>query len=463
MPGPPIVLFFLDQLRADAIGAAGNAYVRTPHIDALAADSVRFETCITNAPLCRPARICLLSGQPVSVHRFDDNQRVPRPGSLPSHVAELRDAGYHTAVVGKTHLHAGIGHLDQHTSILEAWGYREIVELPDAQLHQLRSAHSDWLTATTQPGDTDKHVRWQDFVANHRPDADPPDAAPWHLETEDQLDSFCARRAVEIVHAAPDDRPLYLQVCFPGPHPPFDPTSEYLPDPRRCGLTAPITGRRSGPVAPMEQRYRRAQRRWTADDIARSRRAYFGKVALVDRGIGRVLAALEQTRIAEQAWIILTADHGELLGDHGFHGKVLPFESSIRIPLLIRPPGGTTARVDRGVAELLDVVATVRGVAGLDAGGWGSSLTDRVLGSPSPAPGSVVFGNLGYVGLRTPELTMTWDARTGHPLELFDRAVDPHQIENRVDHPRYDDPMRAGWAAVERERARPRDRFREVR
>jgi arylsulfatase len=455
MPGAPIVLFFLDQLRADAIGAAGNAYVRTPHIDALAAESVRFETCITNAPLCRPARISLLSGQPVSVHRFDDNRRVPRPGSLPSHVAELRDAGYHTAVVGKTHLHAGIGHLDQHTSLLEAWGYRDVVELPDAQQHQLRSAHSDWLTATTQPGDTDKHVRWTDFVANHRPDTDPPDAAPWHLDTEDQLDSFCARRAAEVVRAAPGgDRPLYLQVCFPGPHPPFDPTAEYLPDPQRPGLPAPIRGSRSGPVAPVEQRYRRAQRPWSADDIARSRRAYFGKIALVDRGIGRVLAALAETHLDERAWIILTADHGELLGDHGFRGKVLPFESSIRIPLLIRPPGGTTARVDRGVTELLDVVATVRRVAGVEtAGGWGSSLVDRVLAPSSSDPRSIVFGNLGYVGLRTPELTMTWDARTGQPLELFDRTLDPHQFENRVDDARYKDPMLDGWSAVVRERS----------
>ncbi len=456
--GAPIVLFFLDQLRADAIGAAGNAYVVTPQIDALAAESVRFETCITNAPLCRPARICLLSGQPVSVHRFEDNQRVPRPGSLPSHVAELRDAGYHTAVVGKTHLHAGVGHLDHHRSSLEAWGYREVVELPDAQQHQLRSAHSDWLTATTRRGEIDKHLRWKDFVANHRPDAAPPDAAPWHLDTEDHLDSFCARRAADVVRGAPGDRPLYLQVCFPGPHPPFDPTTEYLPDPRRPGMPAPISGPRTGPVAPMEQRYRRAQRRWTADDIARSRRAYFGKVALVDRCIGRVLAALEDTRLDEQAWIILAADHGELLGDHGFHGKVLPFESSIRVPLLVRPPGGTAARVDCSVTELLDVVATVRGIAGTGAGAWGSSLVDRVLASAAaPSPRSVVFGNLGYVGLRTAELTMTWDARTGDPLELFDRAADPHQFENRVEDPRYREPMRAGWAAVVRDRARHRE------
>jgi choline-sulfatase len=434
MPGAPVVLFFLDQLRADAIG------VGTPNIDALAAESVHFETCITNAPLCRPARICLLGGQPVGVHRFDDNQHVPRPGSMPSHVAELRDRGYHTAVVGKTHLHAGTGHLDDHKPILEAWGYRDIVELPDAQQHHLRSAYSDWLTATTRPGDVDKYVRWKDFVEHHRPTSDPPDAAPWHLATDDHLDSYCARRAAELVRTV-DDRPLYLQVCFPGPHPPFDPTSEFLPD---HALPSPISGTRRGPTSPIEQRYRRVQRQWTADNIARSLRAYFGKVSLVDRCIGHVLAAIKETRLDEQAWIILAADHGELLGDHGFFGKVLPFESSIRIPLIIRPPGGTTARIDRGVTELLDVVATVRDIAGLDASAWGQSLVDRVRAAASPAPRSVAFANLGYVGLRTPELTMTWDARTGDPLELFDRKSDPLQLENRVDDPHYKDAIDHG-------------------
>jgi len=437
----PVVLVVLDQMRDDAIG------IDTPHLAALAAEAVRFETCITNAPLCRPARICLLSGQPVGVHRFDDNQRVPRPGALPSHVAELRDAGYHTAVVGKTHLHAGTGHLAQHAATLAAWGYREIVELPDAQMHQLRSAHSDWLTATTPAGELDKHVRWTDFVAHHRPTSDPPDAAPWHLATDDHLDMFCARRAVDVLRAAPGDRPLYLQLCFPGPHPPFDPTTEFLVD---RALPAPIGGARRGPIAEPELRYRRAQRRWSADDLARSRRAYFGKVALVDRAIGRVRAALAETRLDERAWIIVTADHGELLGDHGLLGKVLPFESSIRIPLLVRPPGGTTARVDRGVTELLDVVATIRDLAGRAVGRWGTSLVERVRTPSAPAPRSVAFGNFGYAGLRTPDLTLTWDARTGAPLEVYDRTDDPQQRDNRVDDPRYRDVLRAGWEDVRR-------------
>lgn len=426
----PIVLVLCDQLRDDAIG------IDTPHLDALAAESVRFETCITSAPLCRPARISLLSGLPVGAHRFDDNHRVPRPGSLPSHVAELRDAGYHTAVVGKTHLHAGTGHLDRHRGALEAWGYREIVELPDAQMPQLASAHADWLTATTPRGEIDKHVRWMDFVAHHDPASDPPDAAPWHLATEDHLDMYCARRAADVIRAGSRD-PLYLQVCFPGPHPPFDPTSEFV---RARALPPPIAGPRSGPIAPVELRYRRAQRPWTAGDIARSRAAYFGKVALVDRAIGLVRAALADTGLDERAWIIVTADHGELLGDHGMFGKVLPYESSIRIPLIVRPPGGTAARIDRGVVELLDVVATVRGIAGLGA----APLIERVRTPIDAPPRSVVFANLGYVGVRTPDLTMTWDARTGEPLALFDRTVDPQQRDNRVADPQYRDALRAG-------------------
>jgi hypothetical protein len=81
---------------------------------------------------------------------------------------------------------------------------------------------------------------------------------------------------------------------------------------------------------------------------------------------------------------------------------------------------------------------------------------DRVRAPSSlPSPG-VVFANLRYVGLRTAELTMTWDARTGEALELYDRSVDPHQLENHVDDPGYRDPIRAGWAAVVRERSTTR-------
>jgi arylsulfatase len=426
---PPIVLILMDQLRADAIGAAGNPFVQTPNLDRIAAQSVRFAQCITSAPLCRPARITLITGLPVWHHEFDTNTRVPDPASVPSHVRRLRDqAGYHTAVVGKTHLHGGVGHLDDHRGILDRWGFADAVELPDAMDVRLRSAHSDALGA-------DGYRRWRDRTAHHPLIGPPPDAAPWHLGTEDHLDSFCARVAADRIRALPDDRPAYLQVCFPGPHPPFDATSEFLAalDPADPGLPRPISRGGTGPVSPVAHRYRRRQRPWSDEELLQLRVAYFAKVALVDRAVGRVWAALAEAGLTERAWILVTSDHGELLGDHGLVGKVLCYESAVRVPLLVRPPGGLVGRVDPGPVDTIDVARTVEQIAGLRPDG----LARRVLEGPDGAGEhrSIVFENLGTVGLRHPRWTMAWDRRLGRPVELYDRVDDPQQRHNRVDDP----------------------------
>lgn len=439
--GAPIILLFPDQLRADALGVSGNSFVQTPHIDRLASESVCFETCITNAPLCRPARITMMTGLPVSAHRFDSNLRVPDPVSMPSHVRELRDqAGYHTAVVGKTHLHNGGGHLDDHSEVLRQWGFCDALELPDAQRHDVRSAHTDWLTSTTPKGSMDKLARWRDYVAQHSLDSAPPDTPPWNLSTEDHLDSFCARAAAERVRGYQGDSPLYLQVNFPGPHPPFDPTIEFLEplDEQDPELPLPILDASTGPLSPVARRYRRKQREWTESEARRLRIAYFGKVALVDQGVGRVMEALGDAGLMDEAWIMLASDHGELLGDHHMTGKVLCYEAALRVPLLVRPPGGTHSRVDPGPVNLLDVVATISAIAGLSPTG-GQSLTERVLAGPSPVDESrsVVFENMGTVGIRSPTATMTWDRSSAQPVELFDREGDPLQLHNVVDVPAY--------------------------
>jgi len=443
---PPIVLLFPDQLRADALGAVGNRFVRTPNIDRLAAESVRFDVCITNAPLCRPARVTLMTGQPVAAHGMRTNLRAPDPSSLPSHVRRLRDeAGYHTVVVGKTHLHNGGRHLDDHRDVLSAWGFADAIELPDPQQHNVQSAHSDWLSSTTAKSSRDKFLRWKDYLAQHLRSADsvglpPPDAAPWNLSTEDHLDSFCARAAANTIAEYKGDQPLYLQVNFPGPHPPFDPPSQFLAalDPNDAALPLPILEESSGPRSPITRRYRRNKRpRWSESDARALRTSYFGKVSLVDRGIGRVLQAIDDQRLADEAWIILTSDHGELLGDHHLTGKVLSYESAIRVPLLIRPPGGAIHAVDRGSVDLLDVVSTITDIAGLSPMELsGRSLADRVHGAgvePSNGPGTAnVFEAMGYVALRTARATLVWDREQGRAVELFDRARDPKQLHNAV-------------------------------
>lgn len=442
--GAPIILLLPDQLRADALGAAGNSFVRTPHIDRLARESVRFEVCITNAPLCRPARTTLMTGQPVAVHGIATNLRAPDP-VLPSHVRALRDrAGYHTAVVGKTHLHNGGGHLDAHREVLERWGFCEALELPDAQRHDVRSAHADWLSATTSKGKPDKFDRWRDYIAyslrTNVWELQSPDMRPWELATDDHIDSFCARRAASLIAAYRGDRPLYLQIGFPGPHPPFDAPQELLSplDPDAPNLPLPILEASTGPVSPVAQRYKRRRRNWAAAEARQLRWRYYAKVGLIDRGIGRVMDALEASGLHREAWIILTSDHGELLGDHHYTGKVLSYESSIRVPLLIRPPGGTAARTDPEPVDLMDVAATIMEVAGLQpAHPAATPLATRVINQQRRASAGSgrpkLFENMGYVGIRTDTATLTWDRRLRRPVELFDRISDPAQLHNVVE------------------------------
>jgi arylsulfatase A-like enzyme len=441
--GRPIIYLFVDQLRFDANGASGNPVVPTPNIDAIAAESVRFSTCITNGPSCRAARTSMMTGLQVFQHGVTDNYLVPDP-NLQSHVRRLRDeAGYHTMVVGKTHLDDAFGgHFDDKKQILQQWGFSDAIELPDPQMVNVESAHSDYLTATTPAGEEDKYERWRDFVIRYEWTSPPPDGPPWNLSTADHLDRFCGRTAADYIRSYAEDAPLYLQVNFPGPHKPFDPTSEFLAqiDPNDPDMPLPILVFPQDPVAPLVQLWGQGEDKFEDWDEASARllrQSYYGKIALVDAGIGDVVAALKDTGLWDEAWIVVHSDHGELAADHMMTGKVVAFEGSIRVPLLVRPPGGTAAWVDSGQVDQMDVTATMLALGGLDPAGFGDRpLVDRVLGGPTGPEANatkvVLFENLTSVGIRTETVKITYDLEVGRPVEYYDLVADPQEIVNRV-------------------------------
>ena len=411
---PSIVLVFADQWRADAVGSTIS-----PHLQALMQSSTTFSTCITNAPLCRPARITVMTGQSVAEHRYSTNLAIPEPHRHPSHVRDLRDAGYRTVLVGKSHLTPGHGHLDEHRERLQAWGFDDVVELPDAEQMHVRSAYSDWLTATTLPAATDKALLRRDHVVNGD-GMTPSDIEPWRLSVADQLDSFCARAAIRRIRTRPEsDRPLYLQVNFPGPHPPFDAPTRFWDqvDPDQLPETIPVGG--EGPPLPSRQVPR------TLACIRQLRHAYAAKVALVDHGLGQILGALEEQGLMDETWIMVTADHGELLGDHGLTRKVVPYEGSLRVPLVVRPPGGTRASRVAVPVDLRDVVQTIRAIAG---------LSDHApLDRPRVRP--LVAEAMGLVTVRTASHKAVWSRREGRWVGAFDLVADPSERHNQVDEP----------------------------
>ena len=130
---PNIVLIYSDQHRGDTLGCAGNPAVRTPNLDGLAAEGVVFRSCNTSSPLCMPARASLMTGMYVNEHgAWANRTEADRHG--PSHVRNIRDAGYCTAVMGKTHFRlykADDGHTRDHAAGLNDWGYEITHETKD--------------------------------------------------------------------------------------------------------------------------------------------------------------------------------------------------------------------------------------------------------------------------------------------------------------------------------------------
>ena len=452
---PNILLIFTDQLRGDAVGLPG-APVIAPNIDRLAREGVVFSRCVSNSPLCVPARASLMTGRLPREHGAWSNA-VGADETGPSHVRNIRDAGYRTAVFGKTHLwrvgpggRAGL-HAREMDHNLAAWGFDERLEVNDPiGTRFMGCAYTDYLESR---GWLAAHQEYMHaWVAEMRDgDIKPWDQQPAPVPGGQDIDSFIGRRAVEWLreHAeAGDERPFYLQAQFTGPHDPYDaPTAwrnRYRPaqiDPGIAALPEPPTPKL------IQARLERAPSLATASAEQRQRwRAnYYANVSLIDDWIGQLLAVLEESGALARTWIVFNSDHGELLGDHGLWGKAAFYEGAVHVPCIMRAPGGAGAppaggRVVRGLTEQIDIPVTLVDVAGAEplAPGLGRSLRAAVESGTNGAVGkeAVVSELFGQVMLRTDRYKLVVRVEDHEHYQFFDLCDDPQETRNLVGDPR---------------------------
>ncbi|MFX1489820.1 MAG: sulfatase-like hydrolase/transferase, partial [Promethearchaeota archaeon] len=228
---PNIILIFPDQHRGDVLGCMEDPVAITPNLDKLASEGVVFTQCFTNSPLCVPARASLMTGLYVSDHGVINNNMEAKSSSQ-SHVRNIRNAGYHVAVIGKTHLYehrvkSDLQHTKDKIDVLREWGFDDIHEItgPIASL-MLDSPYTDYLKEKRLLRTHRKYLReyWEGWISGK---AKPWKLPPSPLPTEDHLDSYTGQKAIEWIHNYNEEKPFYLQICFPGPHDPFDSPQEY--------------------------------------------------------------------------------------------------------------------------------------------------------------------------------------------------------------------------------------------
>ncbi|MCP5556683.1 MAG: sulfatase [Verrucomicrobiaceae bacterium] len=421
---PLNVLFIaVDDLNTQ-LGCYGDARVKTPNIDRLAARGVRFDRAYCQYPSCGPSRASVLTGlRPETTGVLNNKTRLrdalPDAMTLPQW---FRKQGYHAARVGK------IFHQDVPTHI-------GTDGLDDAE---------SW-DEVVNPRGRDKDE--EHLLTVHTPDLPLPDQMAY-LAAEgtdaEQTDGMVAEAAIRLLRAH-SAKPFFIAAGFYRPHLPsiaprrwFDLYSmeeTMLPKlPLDYRLSLPAAALSSTPVWPNFGTTERQARECVL--------AYHATVSFVDAQIGRLLDALDELKLADQTVIVLWGDHGFHLGEHGLWRKNSLFEESTRAPLIIAAPGvaGGTACVSP--VEFIDIFPTVVAAAGLPQpqGLEGVSL-EPLLRDPAaphdrPARSMVRFGDVPGRTVRSARWRYTeWGVDGAVGRELYDEMADPKEMRNLANDP----------------------------
>lgn len=431
---PNVVLIMCDQFRGDCLGFAGHPDVKTPYLDTLASQGTFFENAYSACPSCIPARATLLTGQRPQTHGrvgYQDGVPWEYGHMMPE---ELAAAGYQTAVVGKMHVHPP----------RKACGF-EHVRLHDGYIGFYRKANiAHWMHQDV----SDDYLRF--LRRELGPEADVNHTGvennswisrPWSYEERLHPTNWVVDESICFLETRDRTRPFFLMASFVRPHPPFDPPATYFERYLRCDLREPATGdwddvaatERDGMVLDSPHGCRDATLRHEA------MAGYYGCITHLDHQIGRLITALENDETFENTVVVFTADHGEMLFDHSCFRKVLPYEGSAHIPLIVRvgsrvlSRGHLVPRRSQALVELMDVMPTLLDVAGakVPAGVEGTSLVGELTGE-RPLGRAYLHGE--HSGSReqsnhyivTPHDKYVWFTQTGVE-RYFDLDADPRE------------------------------------
>lgn len=456
---PNIVVLMSDQHRADMMGCAGDPAVRTPTMDRLASEGVRFSRALCQGPLCMPARASLLTERYVRDHGvFQNNSEVSF--DLPTGPQALREAGYHTAVIGKTHLwaHGDRGRIpvrDMEPSLVR-YGFDEVHETVGKLANLVHAnAYTEYLESAGLLEEYRRHVgaRAYGHLRNRGETRDRVpmwDATPIGLPVEGYVDAWHGRRVVRWIDEYERDRPFFLFVGFPGPHDPWDAPREAVAE--YDDVEIPLPGSTQRPRlpergAPGRSAYAAFLRAFmglsntdtfTEDRMRAARRAYYADISIIDRAMGDILDALARKGELENTWVIYTTDHGEMMGEHGLMSKMVFYRPALHIPLIVRPPGGCSPRLVDSRTEQFDISATCNEIAGARPvpGSEARSLLPAIRGDgDAPTRPVSISENWGFALFETDRYKLVvWEDAVA-PVALFDTVEDPLEDRDLVDDP----------------------------
>jgi arylsulfatase len=457
MNSPNILMLMCDQLRKDALGCYGNPVIRTPHIDALAEGGVRFERMFAAYPVCAPNRASIVTGRYPSVHRLRSNgQRLPQAEVTLMEV--LRDAGYATYGAGKMHFGPQWEWPADGKPIRDPDPSTAISPQPPEDAFPWYGFDRVALTEDHRMGPYGEYLAAHGYnVWDELHSASYPQSATVRspFPEEHHQTTWITDRALEFLDQhlngdRPAGRPFFLWASYVHPHHPFNPPAPYdtLYDP--ADMPLPVWD--EAEVARWPEAYRRKYFALSGgheavglcdfcdEDWQRIKAYYYGMISQIDANIGRLLDALRKHDQLENTIVLLTADHGENLGDHRLLFKGTTYDPVTNVPAILHGPGVRQAGVQRDLLcssiDLMPTLLELAGVAAPDPSPMqGLSLVPALDDAGHRPYDALLIENQGVRrSVRTGDALLTWHGRDTRG-ELYDLAADPDCLLNLWDAP----------------------------
>jgi arylsulfatase A-like enzyme len=395
---PNVVFVFADQWRAQAAGVAGDPNVRTPTVDRMAAQGIRFTTAVSTCPVCSPYRASLLTGRYPLTHGVFLND-VPLGAEAVSIANAFKSAGYHTGYIGKWHVdgHGRSAFIPpERRQGFEFWRAMECTH------NYNRSCYY---------ADENARLLWDGY-----------DAAAQTREAQGYIRQHSGKE------------PFLLVLSWGPPHDPYQTAPEkYAQMYKADDLTL-------RPNVPQEAAAR------TRKDLA----GYYAHCSALDGCLADLWQTLRECGIEDDTVFVFTSDHGDMLGSQGQRNKQRPYDEAALVPLIIHWPRLGKGRSIATPIGTPDLMPTLLGLAGIEIPKTveGADFSGHLRGGPAPGDGAALFacyapfgqwtraaGGREYRGVRTSRYSYV--RSLDGPWLLFDNEADPYQQKNLCGDPQH--------------------------
>lgn len=337
-----ILLLHTDAQMHHWLGAAGNDAIRTPNLDRLAAQGVRFENAFACSAVCVPSRACLMTGRYAEATGVTSNSRI-----LHSREKTLgrffREAGFRTGYFGKTHYGRSFGEVENEYDVFfEKKHYNQYLKEAGIPASYPEKEIPERVTRYWEVGRS-------------------------AIPEEHYFEKILADRAIDFL-STPSTQPTLAFVSFVAPHGPFTPPGKFadLYPPETLSIAPRCDTELEGKPAQFVRWVQQNRKYLTEEECHRFLAAMYGLGSMVDEQVGRILDALRESGRLEETLVIFTSDHGDFGTGYGIIGKSWNMiDPLVRIPLLVRLPGGRSGEAEPAFAENIDLLPTLLEYAGV--------------------------------------------------------------------------------------------------